>query len=387
MRSGEVLSRRACLGLLGGAGGLAGDAGRAASIQARLPAGVPAGVGAILERSLGAEPGALNTDWFGTMLVKGMLEWAQRGVPEARAFATRWLEFHLRSGRLAPYSGAASRTVRAGGIYITTYAGHFGLAFPCYEMAKQWGDERARRVCIDISKVILHQTKRNHLGMVMHDDGAEFTIPDVCYFVVTPLMMAAALETEHGAAFRDQAVYQLRSYIDAFLMKETGLAKTILYKNGPGKSYWTRASGWLLWAITGVLRYLSPEDPQRQEFVRDLNTLAAGITRVQEAGGGLHVFLNEAGSPLETTGTAMCAMGLHEAIRKRWIADSYRGNVSRAWRFVEDHITSDGQIRQAYTGWAVPAEEGRVIMDSEPMGWIPGFILSTAYELTTPLPG
>jgi hypothetical protein len=47
------------------------------------------------------------------------------------------------------------------------------------------------------------------------------------------------------------------------------------------------------------------------------------------------------------------------------------------------NITPDGNIRQAYTGWAVPAEQGIVEMDKRSMGWIPGFILSAAHELTT----
>src|SRR5208283_4892983 len=89
------------------------------SIQARLPRNVPAGVGVIIGRTLEKDPGSLNADWFGTLLMKGMLEWAERGVPESRPFATRWLDFHLNSGRLSPYSGPQTRTVRAGGVFIT----------------------------------------------------------------------------------------------------------------------------------------------------------------------------------------------------------------------------------------------------------------------------
>jgi hypothetical protein len=50
------------------------------------------------------------------MLMKGLLEWARREVPEGRNFAQRWLDFHLKSDRIAPFSGAKARVVRAGGI-------------------------------------------------------------------------------------------------------------------------------------------------------------------------------------------------------------------------------------------------------------------------------
>ena len=64
-------------------------------------------------------------------------------------------------------------------------------------------------------------------------------------------------------------------------------------------------------------------------------------------------------------------------------AQSVRPVAEKAWRFVEDHITPEGQIRRAYTAWAVPAKKGVLAMDTVQMPWIPGFILSTAYEMST----
>ena len=220
---------------------------------------------------------------------------------------------------VAPYSGQGSRTVDAGGIKITTYCGHFGLSFPCWELVRQFQDERARRVCLDVAGLILHQTARNRFGMVLHADSDDFTIPDTCYFVVTPLMIGYALDPSGGAAFRDQAVYQLRTFVDVFLDRQLGLAKTILGPDGTGVTYWTRATGWLLWSITGVLRYLPPAHPDFARFTEDLRGLAEGIARAQDPSGALHLFTNDPASPLETTGTAMVAMGLHEAVRKGWL--------------------------------------------------------------------
>ena len=372
-------TRRAGLGIL--AGSLLEGQG-ATSIAARLPRGTPPGVAAILERTLGQEPGSLNTDWFGSSLLSGLLAWTSRGVPEGRDFARRWFEAHLNSKEVSAYSGAQGRPVRAGGIPITTYAGHFGLSLPCFELYRQLGDARARQVCIEIADVILHRTARNRLGMVMHDDTAGFTIPDVCFFVVTPLMLAFALDPGPGRAYRDQAVFQLRAFIDVFLDRETGLARTILFPEGLGKSYWTRASGWLLWAIGGVLRHLPVDDPRRQGFLDDLKVLAGGIARVQDKSGALRLFLNDPASPLETTGTAMCAMGLHEAVRRRWIPAAFGPTADRAWNFVKSRISPDGGIAGAYTSWAVPAEKGVAsLSDNSPAGWISGFILSTAAEM------
>jgi rhamnogalacturonyl hydrolase YesR len=376
------LTRREAFTAFAGAAWAADAAPSVESIRSRLPKDTPGGVAAILAGALRSAPGSHNTDWFGTLLVKGLIEWSERGIPEAGEFATRWLDFHLASKGLSPYSGSRSRAVNAGGVTITTYCGHFGLAFPCWEMVRQRGDERARRICLDVARIILHETARNRFGMVNHADKDDFAIPDTCYFVVTPLMIAYAADPANGAAYREQALYQLRTSTGIFLDRNNGLAKTILLKDGIGATYWTRATGWLLWSMTGVLRHLPPGDPDFEAIVRDLRLLADGISRAQDPSGALHLYVNEPASPLETTGTAMCAMGLHESIRRRWLPASFAPVSRKAWEYVKTKITPDGRITGAYTGWAVPAEQRVIEMDKIPMGWIPGFILSAAAELS-----
>ncbi|MCP5112104.1 MAG: hypothetical protein GY953_14840, partial [bacterium] len=307
-------------------------------IRGRLPAELPEAVAGIVARSLNRDPGSLNTDWFGTVLMDGLLRWHGRGVQQIAPFARKWLDHHMDSGGVSRYSGPKSRVFQVGGIPITTYAGHFGLAFPAHQMALQLGDRLARRVCIELAEVILHKAARNHLGLVGHDDNANFAIPDTCFFAVEALMCAYHLEPRAGAAFRDQAIFQTRAYTDTFLVQETGLAKTILRDGRLGDTCWTRASGWLLWAITATLRYLPDTHPSVSALCDDIKTLANGIAGVQHPSGGFRVLLNEPRTPLETTGSAMIAVGLHEAVRRGWLDGSYLEISRRAWRFVEEHL-------------------------------------------------
>jgi len=276
--------------------------------------------------------------------------------------------------------------VEVGGIPITTYMGQMALSAPCYEMARQFGDERAKRICIDVARVILHQVGRNGLGMAEHDDRGDICIPDTVYFAVNSLMIGYRLDSACGSAFMEQAVYQLGRYIDTFLVREVGLAKTILTADGLGKTYWTRASGWLLWAIASMLRLLPATHPSFSRFREDLSVLAQGTMRVQDSGGGLHALLDDQATPLETTGTAMFAMNLHEAARRGWLPASVLPQARRAWEFVMRNIDDDGRIRRAYTGWAQPAELRGITesdLDQAPMDWIPGLILCAADEMTT----
>jgi hypothetical protein len=86
------------------------------------------------------------------LLMQGLLDWGRHGIGEVREFTDAWLSFHLSSKRLSPYS-ARSREINAGGITITTYAGHYGLAVSCYELAKQNQDRRAARICRAIADI------------------------------------------------------------------------------------------------------------------------------------------------------------------------------------------------------------------------------------------
>jgi rhamnogalacturonyl hydrolase YesR len=353
-----------------------------AAVVPKLPSAVPPGVYAILKRLLSQEPSALNTDWFGTMPLLGALHWRRRGVAAVEPFAKRWLSHHLSARDVAKYSGNRSRVVWAGGVPLTTYAGHFGMSQVCEEMVDQFGDERAKRIAVDLAEIVLHRTARNQLGLIGHDDTADFAIPDVTYFAVSSLMIAARFDPQNRRALQEQAVYQLRTAIDTFLMPDTGLARTLFRGAGVGQTYWTRASGWLLWSIAAMLRRLTPRHPATPNFLSALERLVEGMVRVQDSSGGFHVLLDDPSTPLDSTGPAMFVWAAHEAIRRKWLSDRWTPAVDRAWAFVRANLTDDGVLRQTYYTWAIPAENRQMRLKDETAGWAIGFVLVDAYEMT-----
>lgn len=369
----ELQSRRRALML---------TASAASAIAAPQPRLDPLGVAAILTRILSQPPSSLNTDWFGTMQLLGVLKWSRRGVAEAGPFARAWLDHHLQAKDVAKYSGLRSRTVRAGGIPLTTYAGHFGISLVCEEIVEQFHDHRARAIAIDVADIILHRTARNRIGLVGHDDTSDFAIPDVTFFTVSSLMIAASYSKNVGQACRDDALYQLTTAVDTFLMKDTGLARTLYRDGAVGRTYWTRASGWLLWSLTAMLRRLDPKHPAFPGFRDHLRRLVDGMVRVQSPDGGFHVLLDDPSTPLDATGPAMFAWGVHESIRRQWLSASYTPAASRAWDFVKSNLTADGVLRNTYSLWALPAENRDLRVRDETSGWAMGFILAAADEMT-----
>lgn len=316
------------------------------------------------------------------MQVLAALRWHRRGYAEAGPFATAWLVHHLKTTTVAKYSGSRSRPVWAGGLPLTTYAGHFGVSLVCEELVDQLKDTRARRIAIDLADIILHRTARNRLGLVGHDDTAAFAIPDVTFFAVSSLMIGAAHSGASGQAYRDDAVYQLRTAIDTFLMEDTDLAKTLYRDGSVGKTYWTRASGWLLWSITAMLRRLDPGHAAFAGFRDDLKRLVDGMIRVQTPDGGFHALLDDPSTPLDTTGPCMFGMGVHEAVRRRWLEAGYSSAALRAWDFVKKNLTDQGVLRNTYYLWALPAENRDMRVRDEDSGWAAGFVLAAADEMT-----
>ncbi len=355
---------------------------------------LPSGFKAVIKHLLSKDPKYWNTDWDGTMAIEALLSWKDRGVPEALEYAKQWLDFHIEHDNKLndtefynTYSGPDARVIRGKYLPFTMYSGFFGLPFPCYHIYRSTGDERAKQTCLDVASAILHVAARDQRGLVLHDDGVRrgdsinfFTIPDTMYFVTKALMIASVLDDKTGEVYRDQAIFQIKTGTSFYLDNEKNIARTVLYPNGVGNTFWCRASGWLSYALSGVLRFLPENHPEFKNLANELKRLADGVTKFQGLNGGLHVLVDQPETPEETSGTAMCVASIKEAVGKGWIPDQYDQFLEKGWNFIKKNVSDNGSITQVYTGWAIPAEERRIMMDqsNQDRGWIPAVVLNAA---------
>jgi rhamnogalacturonyl hydrolase YesR len=234
-----------------------------------------------------------------------------------------------------------------------------------------------------VADAILYQGRRNGYGLAAHDDHWVYDIPDACFFIVEPLMRAAKVEPRDGWPYVKAAVHQLRAYIDVFLDRNNGLARTILGPDGLGKTYWCRAQGWLMWSIIAVLRGLEMDHPSRAGFIEDLAFFADGVVRVVDAEGAIHAFADDPASLPETTGTAMVAIALHESMRRGWLdRGRYAEVTQRMWQFCRRHVTEHGGFEKVYYEWALPAELGVESSRTVQFGPHIGALLWLADEMT-----
>lgn len=330
---------------------------------------LPEGIRRIIDHHFAAGPESLNTDWVGTLPLFGLLRLQAGGLVDAEAFCSQWLDYHsslegrMTEGELRKiFAGntVSSRIFMLQPIPSSAYAGHFGIAHVGHELYRMTGDIRARDVVISLADTLLHDARRHRNGMIAHDDSWDRAIPDICFFVVETLMRAADLDSRMAKVYRAQALRQLRLHVQAFLDPDLSVARTMLFfpEQTVGRTFWSRATGWLAWSLVAGLRFLPPDYPEFSFFRDSLEELATGVERAVDVDGALHVQVDEHSTPQENTGTAMTAIALNEASRKGWIDAAHGRLAARMWAYNLSGLSDDGHWDNVYIKWALPAEEG-----------------------------
>jgi rhamnogalacturonyl hydrolase YesR len=354
---------------------------------------IPSNIQSLLKKTLNQSYEQLNTDWFGTIQAEAILMWAEKGYPEGTGFVENWLNFHIKRSEkmsdeeiLKSYQGSKSRVLRNGVLPFSIYAGTLGVAFPCYTLYKQTKNPDARNVCLSVADAILHYSARDRFGYIAHDDFSytKWCIPDAGYFSVRGLADASGLcDRKTSRVYLKDAVHQAKTSLQLFFDKDRKLTRTIYFldQNEPGKTYWCRASGWMVYTLTALLRHLPKENPDYKYFTEMYSQIADGLAEFQGVNGGLHVWVDDPDSPEEVTSTAMTAGCMQEAIDNGWIPLKYESYVNKAWSFILSCVSEDGSVRNAYTGWAIPAEQKQLSMDQHNMGFIPGMVLFAAAQI------
>ncbi len=346
----------------------------------------------LLNKTLEIPYEKLNTDWFGTIQAEAILWWAKKGYPQGTKYVEGWLNYHIERDNkltdeeiLKSYSGSKARVDRHGVLPFSIYAGTLGVSFPCFILYQQNKNANAKNVCLSVADAILHYSGRDRFGFLAHDDFAyyKFCIPDVGYFSVRGMAVASTLvDKSTSEVFLKNAIFQAKTSIDLFYDKDKNLTRTIyLDQKEPGKTYWCRASGWMIYTLNGLLRHLPKNHKEYQYFTGIYKQIVDGLITYQGPKGGLRVWVDDPGSPEEVTGTAMTAGCIQEAMDKGWIPLNYNDYVQKAWQFINSCVTEDGQVKNAYTGWAVPAENKELRMDQQYMGYVPGMVLLAAAQI------
>lgn len=359
-----------------------------------LPLSIPDNLKKMIEKTLTVPFREMTTNWDGSIQVEGLLRFAERGHRKSLDYAKNWFQYRLETDAKMTdeeyfgqwHTRARARIDRSGPLTFSVYSANLGVAFPVYDLYKLTHNETARTVCIDVADAILHKVARDKYGMVAHDDNnfTRFAIPDTTYWATRASAIAGKLTLgELSEVYYKQAIFQLDQGIDIFLDGKNGLVRTVLLGDKIGKTYWSRSQGWLLWSIVGLLRYLPESHPRFEYFSEKIRKIADAVQKHQGKNGGLHVLVDDRSTPEEVSGMAMCLSALKESVRNGWIPDNYSEFFEKGFSYIKNSVDDNGNIRNVYTGWAIPAEERKTdIIDKTKRGWAPGILMVATDEMT-----
>ncbi|GJD04268.1 cell wall glycosyl hydrolase YteR [Colletotrichum higginsianum] len=126
---------------------------------------------------------------------------------------------------------------------------------------------------------------------------------------------------------------------------------------GASPLVWNRAVGWYFMALVDTLQVWPRDHPAYGRLLGYFVTLADGLERSQdEGGGGWWLIMNEgyearAGNYIESSAAAMFAYGLLRGVRDGFLAAKYRDVGLRAYRLLtRDFIRDDGDGNVSFLG-------------------------------------
>lgn len=358
-----------------------------------LPANLPENIKQLIKNVQKQAYEKVNTDWDGTIQIEGLLRFAKRGYKDGLDYSTKWFNYHVENDNklndeayYKQYDGPHARILRDGPLAFVIYSANLGVAFPVHELYNLNKSKIAKQVCIDVADAILHYAGRDRFGMLAHDDFnyMAFAIPDTAYWATRANAIAATLSTpEVAAVYWKQSIFQLSQGIKYFFDKNKSIVRTGLFKGEPATTYWCRSQGWLIWAISGLLRYLPQSHPYFKEAKETMKLIADGAVKYQSKSGGFHVLVDDANTPEEVTGMAMVLASVKEGMRKGWLPNSYNDFCNKGWEYIKQSVDAQGNLHNVYTGWAVTAEEKKTdLMDKNFRGFAVGIIIVAADEMT-----
>lgn len=113
------------------------------------------------------------------------------------------------------------------------------------------------------------------------------------------------------------------------------------------KIFWSRGNGWVIAGLTGVLKNMPPDYPERTKFVEQFQQMAAKIAAIQGQDGLWRTGLLDPDSYQlpENSGSAFFTYALAWGINNNLLDRAkYTPVVTKAWKGLLSHIYEDGRF-------------------------------------------
>ena len=231
---------------------------------------------------------------------------------------------------------------------------------------------------------VLNKQSRLADGTFCRPEPIEHTVwADDLFMSVTFLLRMA--EINKDPKLYDEIAFQIIQFNKYLTDSKTGLYRHGWYDETKelAPAAWARANGWMVWATSEALVAM-PGSHKDYRKIKELfiKHLKAALSYQSESG-LWHQIITCPDSYLETSGTAMFAIGLSRAIKKRWISTNYIPQLLKAWEAVQSRVASDGVVNGICRGTDMGRDVDYYIhqkpLDSDPRGL--GAVLTLGAEM------
>ena len=209
------------------------------------------------------------------------------------------------------------------------------------------GDAAVRKLADAIGEYMLHEQPRTSEGAYCRRDDTIWA--DDMYmsgpFLCRYSELTGSMEGMNACA------NQLLQYKDLLFMPDKQIMSHMrCLRNGKSNRIpWSRGNGWVLFTLSELLQKLPVGHEKRPALLLFFRELSAGYMKLQDASGLWHQILDEPGTYLESSATAMFICAFSRGLRNGWydvaVLDEVRSAVERAWKgLCEQAIDRDGNL-------------------------------------------
>jgi unsaturated rhamnogalacturonyl hydrolase len=278
-------------------------------------------------------PKAPPFNWGEGVLLTGMmrsylLTKDDRYLQFVRRFADHWSEQGI------------GPTLKARG-----YCGHWGPGFPLLMLYEVTRDDRHRALAGQVVDFMLHQAERTKDGGLSHFNGKPQLWVDTLDMCCPVLSNAARLMIR--PEWQREAVRQWEVFAKHLQDPASGLYYH-MWDEASGErtpAFWARGNGWVVMALTEMLKNEQPGTPERAKLRRALEKYFAALAPLQDKQTGLwRTVLDSPATYFETSATAMFLYGMAEC-RNRKLADVRHAEIIRgAWAGLSAQVDPEGRV-------------------------------------------
>lgn len=221
-----------------------------------------------------------------------------------------------------------------------------GSALSFAEMATITQSEGLQKDILNqILDYILNKQSRLPDGTLCRPEPIENTVWADDLFMSVAFLLRMA-EIDKNPKLYDEIAFQIIRFNKYLTDNDTQLYRHGWYNQTQKLSpvSWSRANGWIIWATSEALLKM-PVSHKDYKKIKGLFTKhLKAIISYQSESGLWHQVLTRPDSYLETSGSAMFAIGLSRAIRKGWIPLTFSPQLLKAWNAITKEVNKDGTV-------------------------------------------